>query len=78
VEDATGAVADVDNRALLINSNCYDLAFGLEYDVADFLTLSAGYMLTSYNLKPEYQSDLSFALGANTFGFGAQLHVIPN
>ena len=77
VEDATGTVADADNRALLVNSNCYDLAFGLEYDVADFLTLSAGYMLTSYDLKPEYQSDLSFALGADTFGFGAQLRVMP-
>jgi long-chain fatty acid transport protein len=70
--------ANWDGRQLLVNSNTYDLAFGLEFDVAKALTLSAGYMSSPYNLQPSFQSAMNFSLGADTFGFGAQLRIVPN
>jgi long-chain fatty acid transport protein len=70
--------ANWDGRETLVNANTYDLAIGLEYDVAKFLTLSAGYMSSPYDLKPNFQSALNFSLGADTVGFGAQLRVVPN
>jgi long-subunit fatty acid transport protein len=65
------------DKQLLVNDNTYDLAFGLEFDVLPALTLSAGYMSSPYNLQPNFQSALSFSLGANTIGVGAQLRIIP-
>ena len=69
--------ANWDGRETLVNSNSYDLAFGLEYDVVPEVTLSAGYMSSPMDLQPTFQSAMSFNLGANTVGFGAQLRIIP-
>jgi long-chain fatty acid transport protein len=62
--------ANWDGREKLVDSNAYDLAFGLEYDLTKSLTISAGYMRTSYNFLPGYQTDMSFALSAGTIGAG--------
>ncbi|MGD0781951.1 MAG: hypothetical protein ABSA30_03720 [Candidatus Aminicenantales bacterium] len=70
--------ANWDGRQTLVNADSYDLAFGLEYDVLPALTLSAGYMYSPMDLQPSFQSAMNFSLGANTFGFGAQLRLVPN
>ncbi len=62
--------ANWDGREKLVDSNAYDLAFGLEFDLTKFLTLSAGYMTTSYHFLTGYQTDLSYALPASTIGAG--------
>jgi long-chain fatty acid transport protein len=62
--------ADWDGRENLVDSNAYDLAFGLEFDLTKSLTLSAGYMTTSYHFLTGYQTDMSFALPADTIGAG--------
>jgi long-chain fatty acid transport protein len=62
--------ANWDGREKLVDSNAYDLAFGLEFDLTPALTISAGYMKTSYHFLTGYQTDLSFALPADTIGAG--------
>jgi len=64
--------ADWSGREAFVNSNSYDLAVGLEYDVTQSITLSAGYLATVFDLAPGYQSDLSHDMGANTLGVGAR------
>ena len=61
----------------LINSNSYDLGFGLEYDVSDFLLVSAGYLMTRVDLTDDYQEDLGFDLGADTIAGGFRLKLSP-
>jgi len=67
--------ADWDGREELVNSNSYDLAFGLEFDVTDAFLLSAGYMHTAIDVKKEYQTDLSHELDSDTFGGGARFTI---
>ncbi len=62
--------ANWDGREKLVDSNAYDLAFGLEFDLIKSLTISAGYMRTSYHFLPGYQTDMSYALPATTIGAG--------
>lgn len=61
----------------LIDKNNWELMFGLEYDVTDFLALSAGYMRNQTGVAPEYQTDLSYSLNTNTFGGGAKFAINP-
>jgi long-chain fatty acid transport protein len=65
------------NRASYVTTNSNEFACGLEFDPVQWLTLSAGYLITTYDLNPSYQEDRDFALSANTVGFGAQLRVLP-
>ena len=62
--------ADWAGRQNLVDSNAYDLAFGLEFDLTKSLTLSAGYMMTSYHFLTGYQTDMSFSLPADSIGAG--------
>lgn len=66
-----------DDRQDTLDGNSYDLAFALEYDVSQALTLSAGYIYTKTGAGEKYQSDLSFDLGADTVGLGARLRLSP-
>jgi long-chain fatty acid transport protein len=69
--------ADWDGREALVDKNSYDVALGLEYDVTEMITVSAGYMMTKYGVTPAYQSDQSHILDANSVGFGGRLHLSP-
>jgi len=69
--------ADWDGREALVDKNSYEIALGLEYDVTEMITVSAGYMMTKYGVTPAYQSDQSHILDANTVGFGGRLHLSP-
>jgi long-subunit fatty acid transport protein len=64
--------ADWGGREKLVNSNTYDLAFGLEFDVTEAFLLSAGYLHTAIDVDKEYQTDLSHELDSDTFGGGAR------
>ncbi|MGB2905852.1 MAG: autotransporter domain-containing protein [Candidatus Aminicenantaceae bacterium] len=63
---------DWDGREKLVNSNTYDIAFGLEYDITEAFLLSAGYLHTQIDVDKEYQTDLSHELSSDTFGGGAR------
>ena len=61
----------------LINSNTFDLGFGLEYDISDFLLVSAGYLMTKVDVMADYQEDLGFDLSADTIAGGFRLKLSP-
>lgn len=56
----------------LVDSNSYDVAFGLEYDVTDSFLISAGYLYTKLGLSDDYLNDMSFDLSSYSLAFGAQ------
>ena len=53
------------------------MALGLEYDVTDKVALSCGYFRNQVGVSEEYQTDFSYELNSNTFGFGARLKLSP-
>jgi long-chain fatty acid transport protein len=69
--------ANWDGREKYLDKNSYDASLGLEYDVTDMITVSAGYMKSSIGVTDEYQSDMAFDLDSDTFGFGGRLKLSP-
>ncbi len=67
--------ANWDGREKFVDSNAYDIAIGIEYDVTKSIAVSAGYMRTKYGLSANYQKDSSFELSSHTFGLGGRLRV---
>jgi len=67
--------ANWDGREKFVDSNSYDLAFSLEYDVTKSISVSAGYLRTKYGLSADYQEDSSFELSSNAFGLGGRLRL---
>ncbi|MFC2141535.1 OmpP1/FadL family transporter [Acidobacteriota bacterium] len=67
--------ADWDGREELVNSNTYDLAFGLEYDITNAFLLSAGYLHTQIDVDNAYQTDLSHELTSDSFGGGGRFTI---
>jgi len=67
--------ANWDGREKFVESNSWDLGVGVEYDVLNALTLSAGYLRTKFTLGSGYQSDLAHDMSANSFGFGARIRL---
>ncbi len=65
--------ANWDGREALVNSNSYDLAFGLEFDVTHWLALSAGYLMSRCEVADAYQTDISHNLNSDTIGGGAKI-----
>ncbi|MCX6578521.1 MAG: hypothetical protein NTV82_19300 [Candidatus Aminicenantes bacterium] len=62
-------------REQLVDSNSYDLAFSLEYDVTKSITVSAGYLRTKYGLSADYQEDSSFELSSHAYGAGGRIRL---
>ncbi|HMM12408.1 MAG TPA: hypothetical protein PKE03_09980 [Bacteroidales bacterium] len=56
----------------LMDRNVWEFAFGMHYKTTEKLYLSAGYLVTSTSVKPEYQSDLSHSLSTFTLAGGAK------
>ena len=67
--------ADWDGREELVNSNTYDLAFGLEYDITNAFLLSVGYLHTQIDVDKAYQTDLSHELTSDSFGGGGRFTI---
>lgn len=59
-----------DNGNELIDKNFTEYAIGLEWAVSPKFMLSGGYLLANTGVNENYQSDLSYSLTTNTFGYG--------
>jgi long-chain fatty acid transport protein len=64
--------ADWGGREDFVSKNTLEWAIGLEYDLFESLTLSAGYLTSTYGVEDGFQSDMDFALSATTIGAGAK------
>jgi long-chain fatty acid transport protein len=69
--------ANLNGNEKLLDSNSYDIGIGLEYDLTDTVSISAGYLRTQIGVSDEYQSDFSHELSANTVGFGGRIELMP-
>ncbi|MGB9836534.1 MAG: OmpP1/FadL family transporter [Candidatus Saccharicenans sp.] len=67
--------ANWEGREELVNSNSYEMALGLEYDLSKTITASAGYQKTSYSLSDGFQTDLDHELSCDTIGGGFRFKV---
>lgn len=65
--------ADWEGRQDFLDKNGYEIALGLEYDITEMFTVSAGYMLSRYGLTDDFQSDMAHSLEADSFGFGGRI-----
>lgn len=54
----------------LIDKNFTEYALGLEWAVSPKFLVSGGYLLANTGVNENYQSDLSYSLTTNTFGYG--------
>lgn len=61
------------NKHELIDKNATEILAGAEYDVTDWLTLSASWQKTNYGLSDAYMNDLSFNLSSNSIGAGIRV-----
>lgn len=59
-----------DNGNELIDKNFTEYALGLEWAVSPKFLVSGGYLLANTGVNENYQSDLSYSLTTNTFGYG--------
>ncbi len=55
-----------------VDKNYYELAFGMEYQLSDITTISAGVMHSETGVGRGFQTDISYSLSSNTVGFGMQ------
>jgi long-chain fatty acid transport protein len=69
--------ANWEGREDLVDSNSYDIAIGLEYDITDTILISGGYLYTQVSLSEDYLDDLSYDLDSSTFGFGGKVKITP-
>ena len=58
-----------------IDGGTREFLFGAEWDVTKFLTVSAGWQNTHYDLSDEYMSDSNHNLSSNMNVCGVRLHV---
>lgn len=58
-----------------INHGTTEITAGVEWDVAPFITVSAGYQKTNYDLSDEYMNDMSFNNSSHLLGLGCRLNV---
>lgn len=65
--------ANLGGSEAFIDSNTYDLGFGLEWSLTDSFLLSGGILYSKVGVSPEYQSDFAHEISATTFGGGARL-----
>jgi long-chain fatty acid transport protein len=67
--------ANWDGREKFVDSNTWDFAIGVEYDLTKSISVSAGYMRTKYGLSADYQEDSSFELSSHVFALGGRLRL---
>ena len=56
----------------VIDKNLYEIGIGLEYGISEQLFVSGGYLMSRSGVSEDYQSDLSYDLGSNSFGLGVK------
>jgi long-subunit fatty acid transport protein len=62
--------ANWDGKENKVNHNLNEYAAGIEYNVSPRLMLSAGYLFAQTGVSHAYQSDMTYILSSNTYGFG--------
>lgn len=70
--------ANWEGREDLVDSNSYDIAIGMEYDITDTILISGGYLYTQVSLTDDYLNDLSYELDSQALGFGGRIKITPN
>jgi long-chain fatty acid transport protein len=55
-----------------------EVNIGTEYDVTDWLQVSAGLQKTMYDMEDDFMNDISFNVPSYTFGFGVGVKVAKN
>ncbi len=68
------AAKQYNNKQDLIDKNTQEFSAGAEWDVCKWLTISASWQNTRYDLSDQYMSDLSFNLSNNMIGGGVRIH----
>lgn len=63
------------NKQKTLRHNTHEITAGMEYDVVDRLTISAGYQNTDYGLSNDFQSDLSFSCDSYSIGGGLKMKI---
>ena len=63
------------NKQKTLSHNTHEITAGMEYDVVDRLTISAGYQNTDYGLSNDFQSDLSFSCDSYSIGGGLKMKI---
>ena len=63
------------NKQKTLRHNTHEITAGMEYDVVDRLTISAGYQNTDYGLSDDFQSDLSFSCDSYSIGGGLKMKI---
>lgn len=56
----------------VIDKNYFEIGIGLEYGISEQLFVSGGFLMSRSGVSEDYQSDLSYDLGANSFGLGVK------
>lgn len=67
--------ANWDGKEDLVDDNFFEISIGAEYDLSDFITVSAGYLKGTTGVSEHYQDNLSFSLSSSTMGLGAKLNL---
>jgi long-subunit fatty acid transport protein len=57
-----------------LDNNSTEIALGAEFNITKRFLLSAGWMNTNPGTNKDFNSDLSFNVTSNTFGFGGAYH----
>ncbi|NDV59794.1 OmpP1/FadL family transporter [Bacteroides sp. 519] len=63
------------NKQKALKGNTHEYLFGVEWDVLDRLTISAGYQKTDYGLSDDFQVDTSFSCDSYSVGLGAAINL---
>ncbi len=63
------------NKQKTLNHNTHEITAGMEYDILDRLTVSAGFQNTDYGTSDAFQSDLSFSCDSYAIGAGVKIKV---
>lgn len=59
----------------LVNSGTWEVLAGVEYDLCKWVTVSAGWQTTNYDLADGHLSDLSFVTSSHSVGAGVRVNV---
>ena len=59
----------------LVNGGTWEVLAGVEYDLCKWVTVSAGWQTTNYDLADGHLSDLSFVTSSHSVGAGVRVNV---
>lgn len=69
--------ADWGGRETKIDHGLWEVGVGLEYDITDWLLVSAGFLHGETGVMPDYQTDMSFSNSTNSIAGGFKIGLTP-